>query len=745
MAADAPATDLERRKSVRIRLRADLIATVQQYEGSTYWVLKDPLSLRYYRFDEYDHFLLQMMDGTHTLDEAQQAFEERFRPRRLTLEDLEAFAQMLLKSGLAYHDLPQAGQQLYDRRRQRRRSEWLRRLTNILYIEFPLFDPDPLLTRLVAWFGWIFRPWFAVVSIAIMLAALLLVATHFETFWSMLPTSQEFFSFKNLAYLWLALGVVKILHEFGHGLTCKAMGGEVHDMGALLMCLTPCFYMNVTDAWTLPDKWRRIVVGLAGVYVELLVAALATFVWWNTPGEQVLHNLSASLMVVCSVNTLLFNGNPLLRFDGYYVLADWLEIPNLRERCNAFFKRMMMKHCLGMEVMPETPMALWRRLLFVIYALASYIYGWVITFSVLWSISGFLPPKLAIISKMMALAALASMIGWPLWNLGKGIYDRGKLPTMQPRRVSITVAVAICILLLFFLVPLPVSRIRQIALVQPRPEAAEKLFVTLPGTLERLHVRDGQHVEKGDILAEFRNLEHEGQLEETRTQHAIRVVQMRALRQQVAETSDLQERGRLEVAIAQADGERKVYLQQLAVQQKALERLVLRAPRSGIVMGAPRREEVGKSWDKDQTTPFCSIGDPTRLRALVPVRPHDYRLLKEDLGPNRDLAVTMRVHGWGGRTWQGKVAPLAESEAQEVPLALTTRGGGPLALKPGVRPGTFVPQIQHYLIAVDFQNAEADEIWPGSLGQVKIHCRWRTGAWWLWRTISTAFDIGLMG
>src|SRR5712691_119809 len=141
----AAASDLERRKQVKLRLRGDLSIAPQKYEGRTYYVVKDPVSLRYYRFKEQENFLIEYMDGTHTLDEAQKEFEKRFRPERLTLEDLEGFAQQLLSAGLAQNESPQAGKQLFDRRKKRRRSEIMQALTNILYIKIPIYDPDRLL------------------------------------------------------------------------------------------------------------------------------------------------------------------------------------------------------------------------------------------------------------------------------------------------------------------------------------------------------------------------------------------------------------------------------------------------------------------------------------------------------------------------------------------------------------------------------------------------------------------------
>ncbi len=304
---ETPASDLERRKKVRLRVRPDLQVTPQKYEGRTYYVVKDPVSLRYYRFKEQEHFLIRQMDGGHTLDDAQKAFEKRFRPDRLTLEDLEHFGQQLLTAGLAQNESPQAGQQLFDRRKKRRRREILQAFTNILYIKLPIFDPDRLLTRMLPYLRWIFTTWFLLFSVGVMLGAVFLVLTHFQSFLDRLPSYHEFFSFKTVIYLWAALGIVKVIHEFGHGLSCKAFGGEVHEMGLLFLCLSPCMYCNVSDAWTLPSKWKRIIISFAGIYVELMIAAVATFIWWNTPASPFVNHMSLCLMVVCSVSTVVFN------------------------------------------------------------------------------------------------------------------------------------------------------------------------------------------------------------------------------------------------------------------------------------------------------------------------------------------------------------------------------------------------------------------------------------------------------
>src|SRR5437588_149008 len=285
------ASDLERRKRVRLRLRSDLSVTPQKYEGKTYYVVKDPVSLRYYRFKEQEHFLLNLMDGKHTLDQAQKDFENRFRPERLTLEDLEQFGQQLLQAGLVQNETPGAGKLLFEHRRKRRRMEMLGTFTNILYIKIPIFDPEKVLNLMLPWLWWMFTLWFLFASVVFLGSAIALVPT----------------------------------------------------------------------------------------YVELMIAALATFVWWNTPGGTFVNNLSLSLMIVCSVSTVLFNGNPLMRYDGYYVLADWMEIPNLRDRANRYLQNLAMEYCLGIEVQPEPYMQMGRKVLFLVFAIISYVYRWVIT------------------------------------------------------------------------------------------------------------------------------------------------------------------------------------------------------------------------------------------------------------------------------------------------------------------------------------------------------------------------------
>jgi putative peptide zinc metalloprotease protein len=739
--------ELERRKMVRLRARPDLVITPQKYEGKTCYVVKDPVSLRYYRFNDQENFVFSQFNGENTLDKTQKDFEKEFRPHRLTLEDLESFAQQLLQAGLVQHETPMSGKELYDKRRKQRRMQKIATWTNILYIKIPVFDPDRLLTRMLKYTSWIFTWWFFAASVLLMLSAIALVVTHFDTFWARLPNYQWFFHWNRLLYIWIALGIVKVIHEFGHGLSCKAFGGECHEMGALFLCLSPCLYCNVSDSWTIPNKWKRIAISFAGIYVELVIAAIATWVWWYTPHSPVVNNIALCVMVLCSISTVVFNANPLMRFDGYYIMADWLEIPNLRDRSNRLLKNWWCETCLGIEVPPEPYMEPTRQILFIAYAVVAYLYRWIITFSILYFLANWLKPyNLAALSGLLAVFALGSMLIWPCYRMGKNYFRRGRMPDMKRNRVAITSTVIATIVALFFLLPLPISRIREVGLVQIDREVLSEGKVTVPDQAipTKLHVRNGQKVYEGQLLAECvspKLLELRADAEQMREQY---LAEATAAAQQLLVLSDPDEKKRIESERVHARNKAEEQTNRLRLIDNQIAALrELRAPCDGIVMQAPTREEWSKPVDKEQPQPFCLVCDTKKLQVLVPVSSDDYHLLQQDIRGMKHLPVTIYIPGRGTNYAYGKVVRLPEQDAKDVPPQLTHPTGGPLAVRPSQDQQKHVPQAQVYLVEIELDQPDPYLV-PGTRVKVKIHCQWRTSAWWVWRKLSSLFDIGLI-
>jgi putative peptide zinc metalloprotease protein len=322
---------------------------------------------------------------------------------------------------------------------------------------------------------------------------------------------------------------------------------------------------------------------------------------------------------------------------------------------------------------------------------------------------------------------------------------------MKPERVRLTTIGVVALLAMFFFLPLPVSRIRETAVVQSQPLAAERVFVpSSGGILESLEVRNGQPVQKGEVIARLRNVELTTELEEAISQVEVFTVQIAAWEQQsraTAATADPAELGKIQREIVNAKGGRALKMERIPTLEQMIRILEIRAPQAGVVLGLPNLDEVGKQFDADPEHPFCTIGDPARLRVLVPVGSADYKMLQEDLkarrNAKRDIAVTIRVPGHGAGTYEGRIAQMPEAEAKQVPAALTTKLGGPLAFKPDpAKPDTFVPLSQQYLVGIDLLDADSS-LCPGTLAHVKIHCEWRPGVWWVYRAISSTFDLPL--
>ena len=230
----------ERRKEVRLRVRPDLHISEQRYEGKAFHVVKDPVCLRYYRFNKQEYFVFSLFDGGHSMEDVRKRFEDEFKPHRLEFQDLESFARQLVTAGLVQHETGGAGKHLFARRAKQRRMKRIAAVSNIMYWKIPVFDPDRILAWMYGYLWWIFTWPFFAASVGLMLAAVFQVLVHFDTFYAKMPEYQEFFAFRTAFYMWLSLGVVKIIHEFGHGLSCKAYKGECHEMGVLAHVSIAC-------------------------------------------------------------------------------------------------------------------------------------------------------------------------------------------------------------------------------------------------------------------------------------------------------------------------------------------------------------------------------------------------------------------------------------------------------------------------------------------------------------------------
>jgi putative peptide zinc metalloprotease protein len=729
-------------RPVSLKRRGDLITNRQVYQGQAWWVVKDPISLHYFRFRPEEYWLLDMLDGQKSLEVLKEQFEAKFPPRRITVEELSRFVATLHRSGLVIGDRPGQGPQLFERRRQRIWKQWMAWLANIMSMRFRGIDPDRLLTRLDPWFGWLFSPPAIVCMLAFVASAVLLVLVNFDTFRSKLPEFHQFFAAGNWLYLAIALGVTKVLHEFGHGLSCKHYGGECHEMGMMLLVFTPCLYCDVSDSWMLPSKWKRAAIGAAGMYVEVIIASIATFLWWNShPG--IFNQLCLDVMFVSSVSTILFNANPLLRYDGYYILSDILEIPNLRQKATTILGRLASRWCLGIK-QPEDPFLPQRnRGLFALYAVASSLYGWFVSLSIflfVWSV--FKPYRLEVLGQILAGAALWGLVVKPIHGMIKFLNVPGRRDEVKTKNLVFTAIVAAALAGAIALIPLP-QRVWCAAELRPRGE--ETVYVTVPGRLESLAVKPGSLVKKGDELARLSSVDLDleiADLEGKASQSRSRLNSLE--RERFTDPAAGLEIGTVEESLKSVE-------EQLDKKRKDRRDLVLVSPRDGIVLPAPAvappKDGSGRlpPWsghaldDKNlgatflEGTVLCLVGEPEKFEAVMVVDQSEVEFIA------KGQQVDLKLDSFPWQTFTGTVAELAETHIESSSERLSVKAGGQVPTET-TEEGREQPISTSYEAMMSLDDTEA-VLTPGMRGTARIKVGSRTVGQWLLRLIWQTFNF----
>jgi putative peptide zinc metalloprotease protein len=700
--------ELRGRKQVRIRIRPNLQFTLHSDSSQAYYVVKDPVSRRYFRFDEGQRFVMGLMDGGHTLADIQKAYELKFRPERLSLEELELFAAHLVETGLAQGESSAADMRVFaqeqDRRRRQRWLAWV----NIFCWRIPLVRDDRCLDALVPVARHLLRPWFLGLALLALLSAVALLLGRWSEFLARLPATQEYFSFHFLLYLAITLGLAKTLHELGHALCCKALGGEVHEIGVMLLFFFPTLYCDVSDCWTLPGKWKRIAISAAGIVVELWLASLAVFLWWLTAEETLLHHLAFALMLVCSVHTVFCNANPLLRFDGYYILCDWLEVPNLAQQSGRFLEQTCWR-ALGADVADERPVGRCGPRFLVAYALSSLAYRYFVWGTALFLLYQFCKRhQLASLGMMLVVAGVAALLAGPVHGVARTLCRPGGVPAMKRARLVLAGAMVVGMIVVVCVIPWP-AKIRGLALVQADPDHVRRVVAPESGGfLKEINVQDGQAVRRGDILAVLVNPELDMKLRVNEAEQGLKRQQQLALVGQLAEAWNSEEDGHFALL---ADFEHRALLQQHASLSRQAGRLTLRAPCDGVVMGLRSVEEKGKWLDKG--TELCHVGNPGALRAIMLLDAAEHGLLA------RGRHASFAVHGGGGRSWHGVVMGLSSLEAKHIPPQLALRSGGEVATDKDPLSQHEKPRLQHFQVAVRIPD-NSDLLHPGVMGRLKI-------------------------
>jgi putative peptide zinc metalloprotease protein len=479
----------------RIRTNAQIVR--HQYRGAPWYVLRDRVSDRVYRFSSPSYFVLGLLDGRRTVQEVWDLAVERLADDAPTQDELIQLLSQLHAADVLQCDVPPDTVELFRRgarmSRRIRLSQWLSPLS----WRVTLVDPERLLRAGSPLFRPLFGPAGLLLWLAVVAPAFVLMAVHWqgltENLFDRVATPA------NLALLWLLFPVIKALHELGHACAIKAYGGEVHDMGVMFLVFTPIPYVDASSSTAFRSKGRRLSVGGAGMMVELWLAALALYVWLGAqPG--VVRTLAYNTILVAGISTVLFNANPLLRYDGYYMLADALEIPNLYTRSRAWLGYLAERYLFGRREAPAPPTARGERGWFVGYGVASFVYRVL----VIVAIAFFLLDQVFYIALALLLVTTTVWVGLPAARFVAYLARSPRLRRVRTRAVLASGGLAAAALILFGVLPVP-FRTSAEGVVWVPPEALVR--VETEGFIQRVAAPDGARVRRGDLLVVIRNPE----------------------------------------------------------------------------------------------------------------------------------------------------------------------------------------------------------------------------------------------
>jgi putative peptide zinc metalloprotease protein len=629
------------------RLRETLKIHPQRWRGQLWYVVEDRLNGRFHRFDRHAMRVVRLLDGRHTLEALWQQLAREGGDDAPSQDDiLSLLGQLHASDLLAADTLPDLAE-LTTRWRTQSRRKRMSYFINPLAIRIPLLDPDRFLQRLVALLRPVLNRWGALAWLALVLPALPLAVVHWQELTH--NFTERMLALDNLVLLLLLFPVIKALHEIGHGIACRLRGGEVHDMGIMLLVFLPVPYVEASCSWSFQRKWDRALVGAAGMLVELAVAAVAFYLWlWLQPG--VARALAYDVAILASITTLLFNGNPLLRYDGYYVLSDLIEIPNLSQRSNRWWgwlgQRWLLRKRDAASPAATAGEALW----FALYAPLAFVYRMLVLFL----IAVFVATQYLVVGVLIAVWGLIVSVGLPLGKgvrwLAMNVFDR--LSPKRPKRVLTGLALALVAAVLWLPLPhrtqvegvlsLPetgVLRAGQSGFVQAR--LAEPGTVLPPGApVLRLHAPELQAEQAGQ--------------------------QARVLGAQV----------RLDAARSTDPAAAERLASEWRAQQAALDDLQARQQRLEVAVAAPgrlwqaRAEDLDARWvTQGEVVAYVLPDAPPRLRVVVDQA--DATLIRHH---TREVSVRTRFEP--GRSWPATVLRSVPAASDQLPSAALGRSGG---------------------------------------------------------------------
>ena len=677
--------------ALRPRLRAHVTIHRHMFRGNAGYVVQDAQSGRFHRLSTPAYRLVCLMDGRRTSEEIWSLSGEMLGADQPTQDDFIRLLGILHAADLTLGGVVPHMEELDARASQRRWMDLVQRLRNPISLRFRLFDPDPFLTATVGWVRPLFTPagFFAWLALILLGGSTALV--HFA------PMAQAAFdhalSAQNLMLIAVIFPVMKLIHEFGHAYAVKVSDGEVHEIGVMLLVFVPVPYVDASASIAFREKWRRVIVGAAGIMVEMALAAGAAIVWPLTePG--LVRAVALNVLLLGGLSTVIFNGNPLLRFDGYYVLSDLIGIPNLAARANAYVMHLLQRYVLGVPDLEVEEMTPGEQSWLIGFAVGSFAYR----MAVLAGIALFVASRFFFIGVAIALFVVGSALVKPVVQAGLYLTTD---PRLRPRRRRALISSAALVgLAVFMLGALPVRYATLAPGVLWVTDDAATVRAQGDGVLAEAAHREPAATVKGEALVRLADplLEARAQLVEKQTEEL-------RIRLDAVDLSDRAQANELREQLRNGEG-------QLADIRRTLAELVVHAPATGQFLPLDLDPTTQRFVHKGDVLGYVVQGDGLRVRAMAPQTELD--------GVRRATEKVEVVTAAGpGAPLVGQIERIVPAAVEQLPHpALATSGGGSLIVDP-TQPEKLKPL--EVLFEVDVRvPALSEGTWLGMRAYVKF-------------------------
>jgi putative peptide zinc metalloprotease protein len=471
----------------------------QIYRGNLWYVIEDSVNNKFFRVSYPAYQFLALLDGKRTIDTVWRICMESYGDEAPTQGEVLQLLGQLYNSNLLLGDLPADSQGLLLRYKERIKKEVVAKFKGFMFIKIPLWDPDRFLTGFLPLVRWLFTP--IGVVLWIMLAFMGAVSAFGEV-GKLFSNTSSLLSLSNLPYLYIGFAMSKLCHEFGHAFACKKLGidngggGQVHKMGIMFLVFTPLPFVDCSSSWAFKNKWHKMIVGASGMLVDLMIASIFVVIWTQTSEGSVLHILAQNIVITTSVSTLLFNGNPLMRYDAYFILSDFIEISNFATRSNTYFLYLCRRYVLGVTQARCPTSDKKERMWLAFYAVGSYAYRMFIMVGIVI----FLANALFILGVLFGVTIVWGMVIKPLHKFFHYIAFDNELRYSRNRTFTIAAIGTMILICLVLVVKVP-DWIRIEGIVDP--VQSRTVYTLYDGILKEVSPQGP--VRKGQVLCEYEN------------------------------------------------------------------------------------------------------------------------------------------------------------------------------------------------------------------------------------------------